>query len=347
MNLRQRLVASARAGSLVAVLVVASCGIDQGGYREPVAASIPPPGRTILVSGPIEGFGSVHVNGLTLDTSRAQIRIDGSAASQADLHIGQMIRAVAIAGDGAVSAATIDYEENVAGPVAARDEAAGELTVLGRRVRVTASTRFEGVRLVSFDDVRIGDRISVSGIDLSDGVVLATYVARLATAEPFEITMAITSADAAALRFDLGALTVDYSRAALLELSDGVPAPNVVVEVTGTTLTNGVLVADRVRALPFLPGTFTAVAASLATNQSSIAAPGTAGAPVAANFIGVISARRTGTMLTLGDVDVDVGATTAIAGGTAADLVVGARVHVEGLIVSAGRVEASRIRIAN
>jgi hypothetical protein len=336
-----------RAGALAALLVVASCGIDQGGYREPVAASNPPPGQTIVVSGPIDGFGSVHVNGLTLDTSRAQIRIDGNPASQADLRVGQMIRAVATADAGVVYASSIDYEENVAGPVAARDDAAGEVTVLGRRIRVTASTRFDGVRLASLADVRVGDRLSVSGIDAPDGVVLATYIARLAAAEPFEITTAITAANATALRFDLGGLTVDYSRAVLLELAGGVPAANVVVEVTGTTLDNGVLVAERVRALPFLPGTFTAASASAPTNQSAAAAPGSASGALAANFIGVISARPTSATLMLGDVEVDIVATTAIVGGAAADLVVGARVHVEGRIVGPASIEATRIRITN
>ena len=33
--------------------------------------------QVTVVSGPITGFGSVIVNGLTLDTSRADIRIDG------------------------------------------------------------------------------------------------------------------------------------------------------------------------------------------------------------------------------------------------------------------------------
>src|SRR5262245_1475448 len=90
--------------SIVAVaLVVASCGIDQGGIDSPsVIAS--QSAQTVLVSGPIDGFGSVHVNGLELDTSRAQVRIDGRAASEADLRVGQMIRVVARV-DGTAAAA--------------------------------------------------------------------------------------------------------------------------------------------------------------------------------------------------------------------------------------------------
>src|SRR5262245_44500762 len=64
-------------------LLVASCGIDQGGYHPPDVIGSPS-AQTVLVSGPIDAFGSVHVNGLVLDTSRAQVRIDGHAASEAD-----------------------------------------------------------------------------------------------------------------------------------------------------------------------------------------------------------------------------------------------------------------------
>src|SRR5262245_48468519 len=70
-------------------LLVASCGIDQGGYHPPDVIGSQS-AQTALVSGPIDAFGSVHVNGLVLDTSRAQVRIDGRAASEADLRLGQM-----------------------------------------------------------------------------------------------------------------------------------------------------------------------------------------------------------------------------------------------------------------
>ncbi|HVS23962.1 MAG TPA: DUF5666 domain-containing protein [Gammaproteobacteria bacterium] len=330
-------VGRSRLGTIATALLVASCGIDQGGG--PRAPEVPTT-ETVLVSGPIDAFGSVHVNGLALDTSRTQIRIDGHAATQADLKLGQMIRAVAVVDDASASAVSIDYEDNVVGPVAAVDAAAGELTVLGQRVRVAATTRFDG--LAGIDDLKIDDRVAVSGIPLPGNAVLATYVARAAAGEASEVAGTITSADTAALRFELGALTVDYSRAVLIEVPGGSPAPNIVVEVRGT-LDNGLLVAERVRSLPLLPGAFMAAGTALTNTELAGAVTASIPQPSAVNFAGVITARVAG-VLYFGDLKVRLTPAT-IVSGTPDDLVAGARVVVAGRIQALGRVDATRIVI--
>jgi hypothetical protein len=336
------LIVTRRANVVATSLLVASCGIDQGGYHPPDVLSSPS-AQTVLVSGPIDAFGSVHVNGLVLDTSRAQVRIDGRAASEADLRIGQMIRAVARVDGAAAVALSIDYEENVVGPVAGVDAAAGEFTVLGQRVRATATTRFDGGRLNRIGDLRVGDRVAVSGLALPGNTVLATYVGRVAAAEPFELTTAVTAVGPAATTFDLGALTIDYSRAAVLELPAGQPTASTVVEVTGSVLDNGVLVADYVRALPLLPGTFTAAATALTTAELPTAATASLSAPAGARFVGVITARSADT-LAFGDLEVGLPAATVVVGDRAS-LVAGVRVMVAGQIVAPGRIEATRVEI--
>ncbi len=335
-----------RSLAAAAALLVASCGIDQGGYHDPGVPDNPPP-QLVLVSGPIAAFGSVHVNGLVLDTARAQIRIDGNAATQADLRLGQMIRAVALVENASTSALSIDYEDNVVGPVAALDANSGELTVLGQRVRVTATTRFDGAGLAALRDVHVGDRVAVSGIALPSGGVLATRIARAASSAPFEVTTAITALAAAGLKFELGALTVDYSQAALFDVPGGVAAPNLVVEVTGTTVTNGELVADRVRALQLLPGTFTAAATGLTSAEAPAAAlaPAAATQPTAVNFVGVISGRPAPAVLNLLDLQVLLTGTTTVIGGTTDALIAGTRISVEARIFGPGQVEATRIVI--
>jgi len=328
---------------VVAALLVASCGIDQGGFDGPNVTGSQ--GReTVLVSGPIDAFGSVHVNGLELDTSRAQIRVDGVAASQQDLRLGQMIRAVALVDGNSASAVSIDYEDNVVGPVATVDAAAGEFTVLGQRVRATATTRFDGTPLAGVGDLKIGDRVIVSGIAAPGPSILATYVARAAATEPFEVTTAITSVGPAALTFELGAQKVDYSRAVLVELPGGMPAVNVVVEVTGSVLDNGVLVAERVRALPLLPGAFTAGATTFTSVEVPFATSAATPPPTAARFVGVIAGRNLNS-LAFGDLEVRFTVATILDGGGVNDLVAGARVLIEGRIIALGRVEATRIEI--
>jgi hypothetical protein len=245
------------------------------------------------------------------------------------------------------SALSIDYEDNVVGTVSALDANAGELTVLGQRVRLTVTTRFDGAGLVALRDLQIGDRVAVSGVALPSGGVLATYVARVASSEPFEITTTITALASAGLKFDLGGITIDYSRAVLLDVPGGVPAPNLVVEVTGTIVSNGELLADRVRALPLLPGTFTGAATTLTAVEVPTAAlaPVSSTQPVRASFVGVISARSTPATLSLLDLEVVLTGTTTVVGGTVDALTAGTRVMVDARILGPGRVEAIRIEI--
>lgn len=334
--------ATQRPSVFAIALLVASCGIDQGGYAPPDVISSQS-AQTVLISGPIDAFGSVHVNGLVLDTSRAQVRIDGRAASEADLRLGQMIRVVARVDGTTAAALSIDYEENVVGPVAGVDAASGEFTVLGQRVRATATTRFDGGRLNRIGDLRVGDRVAVSGMTLPGNTVLATYVGRVAATEPFEITTVVTAVGPAATTFELGALTIDYSRANVLELPAGQPTASTVVEVTGSVLDNGVLVAEYVRALPLLPGAFTAAATVLTNAELPTAAPASFSSPAAARFVGVITTRSADTLV-FGDLEVSLTPATVVIGGSAG-LVAGARVMVAGRILSLGRIEATRLEI--
>jgi hypothetical protein len=331
-----------RASAVGAALLAASCGIDQGGYHPPdvvTSASA----QTVLVSGPVDAFGSLRVNGLVLDTSRAQVRIDGRAASEADLRLGQMIRAVARVDGTSAAALSIEYEENVVGPVSAVDAGTGEFTVLGQRVRATAATRFDGARLHRFDDLRVGDHVAVSGLPAPGNTVLATYLGRVAATERFEVTAVVTAVGPAATTFELGALTIDYSRANVVELPAGQPTASTVVEVTGSALASGALVAEQVRALPLLPGTFTAAATALTNTELPTVLSASASPPAAARFAGVITAMGAG-VLVFGDLEVSLVPATVVVG-DGASLVAGARVMVDGRILSPARVEATRIEI--
>jgi hypothetical protein len=323
-------------------LLGTGCGIDQGGYLPPAPTTAQPP-QTVIVSGPIDAFGSVYVNGLVLDTSRAQVRIDGVAASDADLRVGQMIRAVAQVDGSNASALSIDYEQNVIGPVASVDAAAGEFTVLGQRVRTTATTQFDGGRLNAIRDLRVGDRVEISGLTLSSNAVLATYVGRATPTEPFQVTTVVTALAQPTTTFQLGALTIDYSRANVIELPTGQPTANTVVEVTGSVFENGVLVAERLRALALLPGAFTAAATALTSAELPAATSASAPQPTAARFVGVITERRTDTLV-FGDLEVTLSAGTVIDGSTAG-LVNGARVMVVGRIAALGHIEATSVQI--
>lgn len=334
--------------SMLAALLVAGCGIDQGGVQGP---GLPSGGTdaaaaTTVVSGPITGFGSVLVNDLTLDASTAQILIDGRFATEADLAIGQVIRAVAVADNGRLRAVSIEHDENLIGPIDAIDSldaAGGTLSVLGQPVIVDADTRFASA--LTATDLQPDDTIVVSGLTLPSGAIQATFIRRAAPAEALQITAAISGVDASNLAFAIGTLTIDYSQALLLELLTGVPELGLVVEVKGTALADGVLRASEVRLRPSLPGLFTAAATSLTSFESPLVGAATQSGALAVNFVGYVTASNLPGSVSLADVDVLIDAATLVDGGTAADLTVGAKVRVEGSVVVAGRVRATRIKV--
>lgn len=327
-----------------ATTLIAGCGIDQGGIEGPGL----PPGeaasQTTVVSGPITGFGSVLVNDLTLDTSAAQILIDGQFSTEADLSVGQIIRAVAIEDNGQLLAVTIEHDENLSGPVEIIDAAAGTLTMLGQSVIIDAETQFD-TTVSGIVDVQANDSIVVSGLSLPSGELQATFIRRADPNEDIQITASISDLDLGNLTFELGNLTVDYSQAILLQLLTGIPELNLVVEVKGTSLVNGVLAANEVRARVSLPGVLNAAATSLSDFEIPLVSAAAGSSTVNANFVGHITASNLPGSITLVDIEVEIDVGTVIDGGALGDLNVGTRVQIEGNVASFGRIQATRIKV--
>lgn len=329
--------------SALVLLVMAGCGIDQGGSSNP-----PPAGAgasTLLVSGPITGFGSVIVNGRTIDSASASTLVDGNPGIQADLREGQMIRVIAQVDGNAVSALFIEFQRNVSAAIEAIDAPANTLTILGKTIRTNASTRFDIPGVTRLVDLQVDDLVLVSGIPTGTGEILATYIGASDAVEPIEITARITAADEPALTFALGALTVDYSQALLLELPLGVPQVGQIVQVKGTTLSNGVLTADQVRALPRLPGAFSSAATQFSTGELAAVGPGPASAPLSVSFVGFVSSDNLPVAIAVDDVAVEIDAATVVVGGAQTDLLAGRRIRVDGQVLNVGAVQATRITI--
>jgi hypothetical protein len=338
---RLRIPTPIRHAITAAMLCVAgACGIDQGGARIQPAAPSP---TTIVVSGPITGFGSVHLNGLVLDTVGATVRIDGAPAVETNLHEGQMIRAIAERTGAALRALVIEQQENVIGPIDQIDATNGTMIVLGQRVRADDATRYDLPQVAGLVDLNAGDRVAISGFSLSGGEILATHIGGADPTAPYQLAGSIASADSLALRFDLGGLTVDYSQSGVFDVATGIPQVGAVVEVRGATLANGVLVADEVRTLSRLPGLFNAAATALSPAEAPlVSAPSAA---LEANFVGIVSDANLPGRVSLGGVDVLLDSTTQIVGGSATDLAVGRRLQVEGTISVLGQIRATRIQL--
>lgn len=340
------MIASHDCKSLLSALLLcclAGCGIDQGGVTNP-----PPPaatGGTLVVLGPIAAFGSVTVNDVKLETGSATVMVGGEPATEADLREGQVIRAIAEQ-DGAVTTAVfIEFQKNLSGNIETLDPIAGSLTALGQTILTAADTRFDFPGVTSVADLQVGDRILVSGIPTPTGEIFATYIGPDDVAAPFEVTTVITAADQPDLSFDLGAQKVDFSQAMLLDVAAGMPQPGSIVRVSGGSVANDALVADRVEEVARLPGAFSATATQISEGEQPLIGAATADSQSTANFVGFVATIRLPDAIVVADVDVQLDADTVVVGGITSDLKPGQRIQVEGRILEVGSVQAAVITI--
>jgi len=76
--------------ALSGALLIAACGGDNEQVAGIDGRGNPAP-SAVVSKGTITGFGSVIVNGITYDTNSATFSIDGSAGTQSDLAVGDVI----------------------------------------------------------------------------------------------------------------------------------------------------------------------------------------------------------------------------------------------------------------
>ncbi|HUL82658.1 MAG TPA: DUF5666 domain-containing protein [Gammaproteobacteria bacterium] len=218
-----------------------TAGIDRGGST-----------RVVSVVGPITGFGSIVVNGVHYAVDHAQIEVDGDAGTVADLELGQV---VSIVGEQDASgttgtADTVHFLTNVRGPITAVDVSASAITVLGQTIVVGQSTVLDlGARPAAFSSLMVGDLVAVSGFVSAHGAIEATRIESATAGAGLLASGTVSALDAGALHFNLGALVVDYSQAALIEgFASGGPSNGDRVIVKGTSVApSGALVAREVR----------------------------------------------------------------------------------------------------
>lgn len=297
-----------------------------GGGGSSSDGTAPASSRPVVASGTISGFGSVIVNGIRFDTSVAEIEIQDQRGTESDLRVGQMVRIEGRldASGSAGTASRIQRNDVVEGPVQSVDVAAGTLVVLGQTVIVDDNTSFDD-RLAgrSLAAIALGSAVEVSGLRDAQGNVRATRIEPQRAGDDFEVLGQVSGHDSANRRFKIQALTVDYRTAQLDDLPGGAPADGLLVEVHGATLdANGVLIATRVEG-----------------KRPGVGADDDDEARIAGLITRFVS-------LTDFDVNgqaVTTSAATRFEGGTAADLVLDARVEVEGAI-DAGVLRASKVK---
>jgi hypothetical protein len=324
---------SARRGWLalpaIAVMaVVVACG--GGGYG---GSGNPPPvansGPATVSVGSITGFGSVHLNGKKFETTSAAITVDGQAATQSDLHVGDVVEVKGHhdSASGKDVADQIELHSNVQGPVTAIDVTNLKLVVLGQTVSVSADTSFgDGITPAAIAGIAVGDILRVSGMANAAGDIQATRIDRKPAGTAFRVIGTAASTDATAKSLKINALTVDFSAATLADFPSTGPKDGDLVEAVGSALgTAGELQATRLE---------------LRSGKEL-----KADADGEAEVEGLVTRFASATDFDVAGRPVSTSSATIFEGGTVADLALNVRIEAEGAVDAAGVLAATRVRI--
>lgn len=127
------------------------------------------------ILGTISGFGSIIVNGAAWDFDRrTAVASDGKPSSLAALKVGQVVAGVARPQGGRYVLDTLEIQHAAIGPIDAVDHDAETMTLLGQRVRLNLAG--DKTAADAFRTLRPGDVVSVSGLRLDDGTVVASRI---------------------------------------------------------------------------------------------------------------------------------------------------------------------------
>ena len=160
-------------------------------------------------------------------------------ATMADLRVGHVVRIEARSTTGARRVpGCVEQHRLLQGMVQAVDVAAGTVTVAGQVVRVDDDTSFDdSIARASLAGIAVGDRIEVHGFSSSNGQARATRIEKPASGDlEVEVTGIVPALDAAARRFSVGTLGVDYSTATLEGFGSAGLRDGDLVEVKGREL---------------------------------------------------------------------------------------------------------------
>jgi len=320
---------------LLTAFLIGACGGGGGGSTTPPPVVNPPPPppsggitRTgvAFATGPVTGFGSVIVNGIHYDTSGALFTKDGLSTTQDDLAVGHNVVVTGTIDDNNTNAVAtnVDFNDNVEGPVSSVDSVAGIIVVLGQTVILGPDTSIDDSCPATLDDLLGVAAVEVSGTVNADGAIVATRLECKSVLGEMEVTGTVSNLNATAMTFQINALVVDYSAAAMdnfpSTISDGDP-----VEAKGTTLgANDELIATRVE---FKIALFDGAAGDHAEIE------------------GFITSFESATLFEVNDIPVTTNSSTTFEGGAAADLGLNLKVEVEGEFDAAGTLVATKVEI--
>ncbi len=285
-------------------------------------------GTGIFSSGQITAKGSITVNGVKYKTEDAQIFLDGTEVpDDSQLKVGMVVEIDGkINDDGTTGTATVVYfDDSVEGPVTSIDSDSLVIEVLGQTVIIDAQTFFDNSSFVpaNLSGVVIGDVVEVSGQLDAQGNITATHIEKTSSLV-FEVTGLV--ANSTDTTFTIYSLNVDYSSAVLEDFTGGTIQNGDFVEVKGSTFDDATTTLTATRVENKNQNFDDDLEIEIESFVTALTPDGF-------------------TLLTpSGPIDVVVDSATEYFGGTLADILVGTKVEVEGVIIN-GQLMADKVKI--
>lgn len=217
-----------RHGSLSTIvalcMAVSACG---GGGSTPSTTPVSQVPEVVqgapLITGTVDGFGSLIVDGKRIDNHGvlAQTEKDNGVLGNVELKLGHRVE---VEHDGNLVAKQIRVRSTVEGQVQNIDLAAGSLKVMGQTVVVNADATKGPVTVyespyTQLSDVKLNDNVEVHALikqDAGKPVLQATRIAKRDADVSDRVHGVITALSTSAHTFKLGDLLIDYTNAKIL-----------------------------------------------------------------------------------------------------------------------------------
>lgn len=212
-----------------------TAGIDGSGA--PVASS----------TGTIDGFGSVIVNGVRYDSSKARIHINNDLGSEEDLRTGYRVKITGSQTDNDAGIAnTIEFRPDLVGIITHIDLAKEQLRILNQIIQITNATIFDAaITPNSLEGLTIGEQVLISGQTNNEGIITATRIEP--TQQHHQLNGIISDLNENYSTFIIRDVIVNYSVATFSDIDDNQLANGVRVSVSGILDDTSILQAQHVR----------------------------------------------------------------------------------------------------
>jgi Domain of unknown function (DUF5666) len=225
-------------------LQLTSCGSGDD------TAGIDASGSPVASQGTIDGFGSVIVNGIRFDSSKALILVNGQAATEDDLRTGYQVTVTGTLDEnGSGVAEKIEFYPELIGEITQIDEEKNQLLVSGRLVQINFRTLFgNSIESNNIDGLTIGDRVQISGHQNTEQLLTATRIDidTGLTTNLIQLSGEISNLNESMNQFIFADTVINYAGSSLINIYGNRLINRMRVTVKGTKGTMGEIQAQQI-----------------------------------------------------------------------------------------------------